>query len=171
MRSVTSPLASLHATPRDAELTARTVNGAPVVGGSVRLMASKRSGPEAQIKADAPAAACMIAPCLPLPSFSSRLDFLGFPYTPSGPCPRQSCTYHAARMLYTVSSFSRTLRPPPNVDFVQGKLLLRSGRCSIFPTYVPTGYPGIPPGPPDRPQAAVKGVRGILFHGIVVKLT
>ncbi|KAI1794712.1 hypothetical protein LXA43DRAFT_119499 [Ganoderma leucocontextum] len=31
-----------------------------------------------------------------------------------------------------------TLRPPPNVDFVQG-------------------YPGIPPGGPDRPQAAVKG--------------
>ncbi|THH31104.1 hypothetical protein EUX98_g3066 [Antrodiella citrinella] len=31
-----------------------------------------------------------------------------------------------------------TLRPPPNIDFVQG-------------------YPGIPPGPPDRPQAAVKG--------------
>ncbi|KAI0043385.1 hypothetical protein FA95DRAFT_1563354 [Auriscalpium vulgare] len=30
------------------------------------------------------------------------------------------------------------LRPPPNVDFVQG-------------------YPGIPPGAPDRPQAAVKG--------------
>ncbi len=23
------------------------------------------------------------------------------------------------------------------------------------------GYPGIPPGAPDRPQAAVKGVRGI----------
>ncbi|KAA1469315.1 hypothetical protein DENSPDRAFT_878816 [Dentipellis sp. KUC8613] len=32
-----------------------------------------------------------------------------------------------------------TIRPPPNVDFVQG-------------------YPGIPPGAPDRPQAAVKGV-------------
>ncbi|KAN0107025.1 hypothetical protein V8E52_010533, partial [Russula decolorans] len=31
-----------------------------------------------------------------------------------------------------------TLRPPPNIDFVQG-------------------YPGIPPGAPDRPQAAVKG--------------
>ncbi|KAI0723860.1 hypothetical protein C8T65DRAFT_704534 [Cerioporus squamosus] len=31
-----------------------------------------------------------------------------------------------------------TLRPPPNVDFVQG-------------------YPGIPPGGADRPQAAVKG--------------
>ncbi|KAI0636594.1 hypothetical protein C8Q77DRAFT_512611 [Trametes polyzona] len=31
-----------------------------------------------------------------------------------------------------------TLRPPPNVDFVQG-------------------YPGIPPGGTDRPQAAVKG--------------
>ncbi|KAI0077126.1 hypothetical protein K474DRAFT_1596652, partial [Panus rudis PR-1116 ss-1] len=30
------------------------------------------------------------------------------------------------------------LRPPPNIDFVQG-------------------YPGIPPGAPDRPQAAVKG--------------
>ncbi|KAI0034524.1 hypothetical protein K488DRAFT_45282, partial [Vararia minispora EC-137] len=30
------------------------------------------------------------------------------------------------------------LRPPPNVEFVQG-------------------YPGIPPGAPDRPQAAVKG--------------
>lgn len=31
-----------------------------------------------------------------------------------------------------------TLRPPPNIEFVQG-------------------YPGIPPGAPDRPQAAVKG--------------
>ncbi|KAH8107088.1 hypothetical protein BXZ70DRAFT_1003970 [Cristinia sonorae] len=36
------------------------------------------------------------------------------------------------------SQATLTLRPPPNIDFVQG-------------------YPGIPPGPPDRPQAAVKG--------------
>ncbi|EKM55270.1 uncharacterized protein PHACADRAFT_208784 [Phanerochaete carnosa HHB-10118-sp] len=36
-----------------------------------------------------------------------------------------------------MSQAKLTLRPPPNVDFVQG-------------------YPGIPPGP-DRPQAAVKG--------------
>ncbi|KAJ7694127.1 hypothetical protein B0H17DRAFT_1330075 [Mycena rosella] len=38
-----------------------------------------------------------------------------------------------------MSQVKLTLRPPPNVDFVHG-------------------YPGIPPGP-DRPQAAVKGVR------------
>ncbi|KAI0345231.1 hypothetical protein BDW22DRAFT_1354138 [Trametopsis cervina] len=37
-----------------------------------------------------------------------------------------------------MSQAKLTLRPPPNVDFVQG-------------------YPGIPPGAPDRPQAAVKG--------------
>ncbi|KAL6300503.1 hypothetical protein BKA93DRAFT_511906 [Sparassis latifolia] len=37
-----------------------------------------------------------------------------------------------------MSQAKLTLRPPPNIDFVQG-------------------YPGIPPGPPDRPQAAVKG--------------
>ncbi|KAH9945783.1 uncharacterized protein BXZ73DRAFT_95307 [Epithele typhae] len=37
-----------------------------------------------------------------------------------------------------MSQLKITLRPPPNVDFVQG-------------------YPGIPPGNPDRPQAAVKG--------------
>lgn len=28
----------------------------------------------------------------------------------------------------------------------------------LFPAYRPIGYPGIPPGAPDRPQAAVKGV-------------
>ncbi|KAH8979956.1 hypothetical protein EDB92DRAFT_309789 [Lactarius akahatsu] len=37
-----------------------------------------------------------------------------------------------------MSQAKLTLRPPPNIDFVQG-------------------YPGIPPGAPDRPQAAVKG--------------
>ncbi|GLB34522.1 hypothetical protein LshimejAT787_0200870 [Lyophyllum shimeji] len=37
-----------------------------------------------------------------------------------------------------MSQVKLTLRPPPNVDFVHG-------------------YPGIPPGGPDRPQAAVKG--------------
>ncbi|THV08478.1 hypothetical protein K435DRAFT_740600 [Dendrothele bispora CBS 962.96] len=37
-----------------------------------------------------------------------------------------------------MSQVKLTLRPPPNVDFVHG-------------------YPGIPPGAPDRPQAAVKG--------------
>ncbi|TCD67039.1 hypothetical protein EIP91_000601 [Steccherinum ochraceum] len=37
-----------------------------------------------------------------------------------------------------MSQAKLTLRPPPNIDFVQG-------------------YPGIPPGPPERPQAAVKG--------------
>ncbi|KII88269.1 hypothetical protein PLICRDRAFT_618065 [Plicaturopsis crispa FD-325 SS-3] len=37
-----------------------------------------------------------------------------------------------------MSQVKLTLRPPPNVDFVYG-------------------YPGIPPGAPDRPQAAVKG--------------
>ncbi|KAI0261407.1 hypothetical protein BC834DRAFT_479510 [Gloeopeniophorella convolvens] len=37
-----------------------------------------------------------------------------------------------------MSQAKLTLRPPPNVEFVQG-------------------YPGIPPGAPDRPQAAVKG--------------
>ncbi|OCH93867.1 hypothetical protein OBBRIDRAFT_817584, partial [Obba rivulosa] len=38
----------------------------------------------------------------------------------------------------SLSQAKLTLRPPPNIDFVQG-------------------YPGIPPGAPDRPQAAVKG--------------
>ncbi|KAH9952060.1 hypothetical protein B0H21DRAFT_11849 [Amylocystis lapponica] len=37
-----------------------------------------------------------------------------------------------------MSQAKLTLRPPPNIEFVQG-------------------YPGIPPGAPDRPQAAVKG--------------
>ncbi|KAJ7580857.1 hypothetical protein C8J56DRAFT_867136 [Mycena floridula] len=38
-----------------------------------------------------------------------------------------------------MSQLKLTLRPPPNVDFVHG-------------------YPGIPPGTPDRPQASVKGI-------------
>jgi len=37
-----------------------------------------------------------------------------------------------------MSTVKLTLRPPPNVEFVQG-------------------YPGIPPGLPDRPKATVKG--------------
>ncbi|THH12937.1 hypothetical protein EW146_g7230 [Bondarzewia mesenterica] len=37
-----------------------------------------------------------------------------------------------------MSQAKLTLRPPPNVEFVQG-------------------FPGVPPGAPDRPQAAVKG--------------
>jgi hypothetical protein len=45
-----------------------------------------------------------------------------------------------------MSQAKLTLRPPPNIDFVQG-------------------YPGIPPGAPDRPQAAVKGV-GYAHHRI-----
>ncbi|KAK7693938.1 hypothetical protein QCA50_003512 [Cerrena zonata] len=41
-----------------------------------------------------------------------------------------------------------TLRPPPNIDFVQG-------------------YPGIPSGAPDRPQAAVKGAIEFRVNGQV----
>ncbi|PCH37906.1 hypothetical protein WOLCODRAFT_148865 [Wolfiporia cocos MD-104 SS10] len=43
-----------------------------------------------------------------------------------------------------------TLRPPPNIDFVQG-------------------YPGIPPGPPDRSQAAVKGAIEVRVGAQAVK--
>ncbi|KZT71245.1 hypothetical protein DAEQUDRAFT_763856 [Daedalea quercina L-15889] len=43
-----------------------------------------------------------------------------------------------------------TLRPPPNIDFVQG-------------------YPGIPPGGADRPQAAVKGAIEVRVGGQGVK--
>ncbi|CAL1705518.1 unnamed protein product [Somion occarium] len=61
--------------------------------------------------------------------------------------PRERASYplQLGRSGYTVlflppfmSQPKLTLRPPPNIDFVQG-------------------YPGIPPGAPDRPQAAVKG--------------
>lgn len=37
-------------------------------------------------------------------------------------------------------------------------------RLSLVPSQFSSGYPGIPSGPPDRPQAAVKGVRvGLLL--------
>ncbi|KAH9066427.1 hypothetical protein EDB87DRAFT_1679163 [Lactarius vividus] len=51
-----------------------------------------------------------------------------------------------------MSQAKLTLRPPPNIDFVQG-------------------YPGIPPGAPDRPQAAVKGAIGVRMgpQGVKVK--
>ena len=59
-------------------------------------------------------------------------------------------------LLIKLISSNRTLRPPPNIDFIQGQRLDPSSQPSpITPT---VGYPGIPPGAPDRPQAAVKGV-------------
>jgi hypothetical protein len=58
----------------------------------------------------------------------------------------------------------RTLRPPPNVDFVHGTVVDISLRhISLIKFFFSNvGYPGIPPGP-DRQQAAVKGVRLLFF--------
>jgi hypothetical protein len=61
-------------------------------------------------------------------------------------------------LLIELMSSNRTLRPPPNIDFIQGQFLVSdpSPHSSLITFTV--GYPGIPPGAPDRLQAAVKGV-------------
>ena len=73
------------------------------------------------------------------------------------PCPVLNCAFdfHSSFVFVNHYLANSTLRPPPNVDYVQGAYLFCI--CDQNIHLLSAGYPGIPPSQ-DRPQAAVKGV-------------